>query len=207
YEKVREVVGREFKIGEMFLSGKRRKLMGIEILPAMDKAIEIFQDVVKNSPYGEFGDLALFRLGECYRKLERYQEAKESFQRVIDDYPNSKLISDARFQIALCSQTASLKPPYTQEITKDAIEEFKEFMKEHPDSDSAKEAKESINKLREKEAESLFKIALFYEKQAQYNSAEIYYKDVMNKYPDSKWAAKALEHLNMIEKKKSRRRR
>ncbi len=207
YDKIKEVVGREFKIGEMFLSGKKRKVMGIELLPAMDKAIEIFEDVVKNSPYGEYGDIALFRLGECYRKLGRYQEAKESFQNIINDYPNSKLIPDARFQVALCSQTASLKPSYTQEITKDAIEEFKEFIREHPDSKSAIEAKTSIDILKEKEAESMFKTALFYEKQAKYTSAEIYYRDVIEKYPDSKWSAKSLEHLSMLEKKKSKKKK
>lgn len=205
YEKIKEAVEREYEIGEMFLSGKKRKIMGLEILPAMDKAIEIFQDVVKNSPFGERADMALYRLGECYKKLERFEEAKEAFQRIADDYPASKLVADARFQIALCSKTASLKAPYTQEITEDAIEEFKEFVREHPDSAVVKDAKESIDSLKNREAESLFKIALFYEKQAKYPSAMIYYRDIIDKYPDSEWSAKSLAHLNIIEKKESRK--
>ncbi|MFH0838952.1 MAG: outer membrane protein assembly factor BamD [Candidatus Omnitrophota bacterium] len=207
FEKIKEAVEREFTIGEMFLAGKKRKLMGIELLPAVDKAIEVFQDVVKNSPYGEYGDRALFRLGECYKKIGSYQEAKESFQQIIDDYPNSSLIADARFQIAACSERASLKPSYTQEITKDAIEEFREFVKEHPDTAAAQEAQASIQKLQEKEIENLFSTALFYEKQGKFTSAEIYYRDIIEKYPNSQWSAKSLERLNIIEKRKSKRKR
>ncbi len=201
YEDISQAVEREYKIGEMFMEGKKRKILGLEILPATDKAIEIFKDVVKNSPYGKYGDVALFKLGECYKRLKRFQEAKEAFQMIIDDYPNSPLITQANFQIALCSQIASLEPSYTQEITEDAIEEFEDFIKKHPDSYAKEEAKTAIDKLREKEAKSLYDIGLFYEKQAKYSAAEIYYNDIINKYPDSPWSAKSLERLSIIKKR------
>jgi outer membrane protein assembly factor BamD (BamD/ComL family) len=56
--------------------------------------------------------------------------------------------------------------------------------------------------LREKESQSNYNIGLFYEKQKTYDSAKIYYNEIINNNPQSTWAAKALERLQIIERKK-----
>jgi len=62
------------------------------------------------------------------------------------------------------------------------------------------DAEKNIEKLKEKEAEANFNTGRFYEKQKAYEAARIYYEDVISNYPDSVWAAKALERLQITEK-------
>ena len=71
-ERVDEIIERQYKIGSMFFEGQKAKIMGMKILPAMDKAVEILLKVVENAPYGKYADMAQYKLGEAYKKQEFY---------------------------------------------------------------------------------------------------------------------------------------
>src|SRR5574341_570673 len=73
YPDIQGVVEEEFKIANLFLSGKRRKLKLIKLalFPSMDIAIEIFQKVVENFPYGNLADQAQLNIGRAYQKKRK----------------------------------------------------------------------------------------------------------------------------------------
>ncbi len=45
-----EAIESQFRIGEMYLAGKKLKLLGIPVKASMDRAIEIFAAVVRTAP-------------------------------------------------------------------------------------------------------------------------------------------------------------
>lgn len=198
---VDEVIEREFKIGEAFLSGRKIKVIGAWKIPAKDKAIEIFKAVSDNAPFGKYADLSKFNAGLAYKDIADYSNAMQMFKDVIDRYPNSKIIDKARYQLAECSKLLTLKPAYDQTPTTLARKEFEDFVKKHPDNKSADEAKQIADKLKLREAENAYGIAMFYEKRKALDSAIVYYKDVIANYPETEWAKKAQERLDEIEKK------
>lgn len=200
-ERIQEIIEKQYRIAEEFMAGKKRHALGIN-LPVENPAIEIFSKVVENSTYGPLAASAQYKLGLVLKGLGRYFEAEEEFQNVISNYPNSEWIDAAKFQIASCRASISRSPDYDQEATSEAKEKFEEFIKEHPDAALSREAENNIQRLREKEAESAFGIGRFYEKQKLYDSAKIYYNDVIENYPKSIWAAKSLERLQSMERKK-----
>jgi len=200
-EKVDEIIERQYKIGSMFLDGQKAEILGMKILPATDKAVEILTKVVENAPYGKYADVAQFKLGEAYKKQEFYEEAVLAYQKLIDDYPNSPLIEDAKYQIALCTYYVSRSPYYDQEFTDKAIEEYKELIEKASNVDLHKEATETLGRLREKKARSTFETARFYEKTKHYKSAIIYYKEVVEDYGDTSVAREASERIKELEKK------
>lgn len=172
------------------------------VFPAEDRAIEIFKKVVKNSPYGEGIDEVYYKLGITYRKKGDYRRAKESFNNLIKNFPNSPLADKAEYQAAHCAFKFSLDPSYDQKATDEAITEFKQFVEENPDSKLSKNAKEKLGELNNKRAKKIFDVAVFYEKQGKENSAAIYYEEVVKKYPNTKWGSKAVEKLTVIKEKK-----
>jgi outer membrane protein assembly factor BamD len=200
-ERVNEMIERQYKIGSMFLEGQRAKIMGMKILPAMDKAVEILSEVVENAPYGRYADLAQYKVGEAYKNQEFYEEAVLAYQKLIDDYPNSPLMEDAKYQIALCTYYVSRDPYYDQEFTDRAIAEYEELLKKTSDIELHKEAEETLSRLREKKAKSALGTAKFYERTRHYRSAIVYYKEVAERYADTSVAAEALEKINELEKK------
>jgi len=200
-ERIQEIVEREYKIGEAFMGGEKRKAMGV-VLPVENPAIEIFNKVIENSTYGPKASAAQYKLGLVLKGLTRYYEAEEAFNKVISSYPDSEWAEPAKFQIASCRAAVSRGPEYDQGAAKEAEDKFEAFVKEHPDAVLSGEAEANIDKLRDKEAEGNYNIGVFYEKQKAYQAAKIYYEDVANKSPNSQWAKKALERLQALENKK-----
>ena len=196
-----EVIAREYEIGLLFYGGQKAKILGINLLPATDKAIEIFENVASNDPYGKYADKAQFKIAECYSKDKRFGEAVMAFQKLIDEHPKSKLVEKAKYEVAHATYKASLDPDYDQEVTEEAIEEFEEFIGRNTAESLSVDAEKVLNKLKEKKAQSMFDIAQFYEKQRHFASAAVYYKEITEKYPDTSVAAEALSNYMKVEKR------
>jgi outer membrane assembly lipoprotein YfiO len=200
-ERIQQIIEREYKIAEAFMSGKKRKALGI-VLPVDNPAIEIFSKIVENSTYGPLAPAAQYKLGLVLKGLMRYYEAEEAFNKVITNYPKSEWVTPAQFQLAVSRAAVSKGTEYDQGAAEEAKEKFQEFLEQHPDAVLSRDAQANIAQLREKEAESSFDIARFYERQGQYDAAKIYYKEIVSNYPDNSWAARALERLRVMEKQR-----
>jgi len=200
-ERIKEVNEREYRIGEKFMAGEKRKALGVN-LPVDNPAIEIFTKVIENSNYGPLAPIAQYKLGLVLKGLLRYYEAEDAFNKVVSNYPDSEWASAAKFQIATCRQAVSRSSSYDQGATEEAKIKFEDFVKEHPDAVLSKEAEKNIEQLKEKEAEGSFNVARFYEKQKAYKAAKIYYENVIKNYSDTVWAGKSLERLQILERDK-----
>lgn len=205
--RVDEIIKRQFDIGEKLYKGEKTKFLGVSLKAVPEQIIEVYKKVVSNAPYSKYAPQAQFRTGELYKKLEFYEEAREAFQKIVEDYADSDVADEAKFQVALCASFASGKSGYDQQLTAQAVEEFEEFAREHPDSELVKKAQEEKRHLVNKRANSYFKIARFYERIGRYNSAYIYYNKILEEFRDSSVAPTALERLKVVEnrlKKKGR---
>ncbi len=196
-----DAVEREFLVGEQLFQGERLRLVGPIKLAGLDKAIEIYEHVVQHAPYGAYGPKARLRLGECFLRERRYEEAQRAFQRVVDDYPTSPLVEEAKFRVAFCARQLSLRPSYDQSATDEAIEWYENFIEAHPDSELISQATESLRQLQEIKAEGLAKIARFYETQRKFASAAFYYREILKLYPESLISAQAVAQLRQLEEK------
>ncbi len=200
-ERIGEINEREFAIAEQFMSGEKRKAMGVP-LPVENPAIEIFSKIVENAPYGPLAAKAQYKLGLVLKGLSRLAEAEEAFTKVVTNYPESEWAEPAKFQLANTKAGLARNADYDQGATREAKEQFEDFVKSNPDAELSKEAEKNINRLKDKESESDYNAGRFYEKQKQFDSAKIYYEGIIKGNPDSAWAARALERMNIMENRK-----
>ncbi len=198
-ERAAEIVEAQYTIGNQLLEGKNRRGVWIEaVMGGDDRVIEIFKTVIKNAPYGKFAAISQYKIGLYLKEKGLYQEARDEFEKTLNDYPNSEWAKAAKFQIAMADTSRSSNVQHEQKVTGVALEEFNEFVKSHPESELTPQAKNQIARLRDKEAENQFIIAEFYSKQKNYKSAKVYYKEIVDKYADTVFAAKALARLKSI---------
>ena len=197
-DRIKDAIKREFEIANDFAGGGKVKILGMAVLSGQEKALELYKHIVKNAPYGTFGDQAQFQMGEVYKAQAEFQEAQKAFQIVVDEYPNSDLVTKARYQIAYCSMQASKKSQYNDQYAERAIEEFEGFKNSFPSDKQAVEADEAIKTLRAKKALSAYEVAAFYEKQKKFASAKVYYQEVAEKYPESPSAQAAKKRLEAL---------
>ncbi|MFQ5952585.1 MAG: outer membrane protein assembly factor BamD [Candidatus Omnitrophota bacterium] len=199
-----ELIEREYNIANIFQTKDEPKLMELELSLSLERSVEIYKKVVENSPFGEYADKALYRMADSYRRLFKYNEAMEAYERIINDYPQSKLAPEAKYQLAYTIYEASRDPDYDQENTEEALEKFEKIIETTAIPGIAEEADKVMDRLKNKKAESLLRIAEFYEKRGRHASALYYCNDIVSEYPDTEAAKIAelkAEYLNLKAKK------
>ena len=195
-----KVVERQYLIANLLLEGKAKDShFAMSFLGTDYNVIEIFKKVIKNDPYGAYAPASQYKMGLFHLQRQEYQEARDEFEKTVNDYPDSKWAESARYQIAVADSKRSVKPQYDQKVTGIAVEGFKDFVQTHPDSELSSDAKAEIDRLRVKEAENAFVVAKYYEKHKAFSAARIYYQSVVDKYGDTIWGEKALKKVQLID--------
>lgn len=196
-----EIVKRQFDIAEKLYGGKKTKFAGISFTAMPEQIIEIYKKVVSNAPYSEYAPIAQYRIGELYKRIAFYREARDAFQKILDDYPDSSVATDAKFQVAMCASIASGGSDYDQSLAEQAMEEFEDFARQNPDSELVKKALKEKKQIIETRANHYFKTAIFYERVGKYNSAAIYYKKILDEFPGASAVPDASKRLEAAEKR------
>jgi len=197
-----EIIKIQYDIGLKFLKGEGKRTGIIAALSISEyDVVEVFKTIIKNAPYGELAPVAQYKIGLYLLEKGLYQEARDEFERVLNNYPESEWAKAAKYQIAVSDAKRSTAAAYDQKITQAAIEEFKEFVEVYPEAELSREAKGEIAKLRDKEAENAFLVAQYYEKTKNYKAAKIYFQSVVNDYSQTIWASKALSRIQEIGQK------
>lgn len=203
-ENIDEIIARQFNIGKICASKDNPKIMGTDIMTSYDRAIEIYKKVVDNAPFGKLADEAQFNMGVVLKQSERYDEAIEAFQKILEDYPASQFAEKAKYEVAYCAYKASLKPAYDSEPTDKAIKAFQEFAQNNRDEKLSEDADKTLRRLKDKAAEKSILTARFYESQKHYNSAIVYYQDVIDRFPDSSFVAEAKAKIGELQNKRAK---
>ncbi len=188
----------QFKIGNLFFDGERHKAFGIRLFPARDKAIEIYQQIVKNGPYSEVGPQAQYRIGLAHEQRKEYISAVRAYEKLIERYPDHALAESAYYQIGRAYQEQAGRAEYDQNAANQAVDAYTDFLVRHPSSGMATEAETARTALSHEQARGLFQIGSFYEKQKQYSAALIYYHDAIEHSPNSDWAVAARDKVSIL---------
>ncbi len=201
-ERSGEIVKRQYEMGVRYLEGKSKKDSWIDNLSGADyNVVDIFKSVIKNAPYGEFAAPSQYKIGLYLLENNLYQEARDEFEKVMNDYPNSEWAKAAKYQIAVTDSKRSAGEQYDQKITQSAVKEFQEFTEHYPDAELTNEAREQVLRLKEKEAKNTFLVAQFYEKQKNYKAAKMYYQTIVDDYKTSTMASQALQKIRELSAK------
>ena len=197
-ERAAQIVGLEYNIANHLLENKGRSKWAEAVVGSDDRVIEILRTVIKDAPYGKYAAISQYKIGLYLKEKGLYQEARDEFEKTMNDYPTSEWAQASKFQIAMADTGRASDAQHEQKVASIAMEEFNEFVKTHPDSQLAPEAKAQMMRLKTKEAENNFVIAKFYQKQKNFKAARIYYKEVADNYADTLWGPKALAELKKI---------
>jgi outer membrane protein assembly factor BamD len=193
------VVERQYTIANLFLEGKTKDREFAQSLLGTDYKIpDVFIKVIKNDPYGPYAPASQYKIGLFHLEKKEYQEARDAFEKTVNDYPDSKWAESARYQIAVADAKRSVGAQYDQKTTTIAVQGFEDYVKANPDSQLSDSAKAQISQLRLKEAENNFVVGEYYWKTKKYRSAKLYWQTVVADYADTPWAVKAEEKLKTI---------
>ncbi len=157
-----------------------------------DDAITAFQQFTFRFPTHGRVEEARYMLAQSYFGKGEYVTAAHEFSRLADDYPTGPWADDARFRTCQAYLRLSPDPQLDQEYTRAAIDHCQSLVAYYPDSEYAPKAKAIVEDMQTKLAQKLFEGGEYYFKRKAFDSAIIYFQDVVTKFPDTKVAPEAL---------------
>ena len=196
-----EAIEGQFRIGEMYLAGKKLKLLGIPFATSMDRAVEIFAAVIRTAPYGKYTARAQFDIGLAREKQGANDAALQAYRAVVDKFPNDPIAADAQYQIGYIWFRASKSGTKDLAATNNARTAFQDFLFRYPNSEKGSQARANLAQLENKATSSSFEVARFYDKQKMYRAAVIYYNEVIRQQPGSAESEKAKKRIEELRAK------
>ena len=193
-----EAIEGQFRIGEVYLAGKKLKLLGIPLATSMDRAVEIFASIIRTAPYGKYTARAQFDIGLAREKQGANDAAMQAYQAVIDKFPNDPAAADAQYQIGYIWWTAAKGGTKDIAATNNARVAFQDYLFRYPNSEKAAQARANLQQLEHKSTSTSFDVARFYDKQKAYRAAVIYYNEVIRQQPGSAESEKAKKRIEEL---------
>ena len=155
-------------------------------------AATAFKTVINVGRGTDYAKSAQFFLAESYYNSSQYLLAANSYQQFTTLYPRSPKRQTAAFKEALSYYNLSPRYRIDQTYTRQAIEKFRLFISRYQDTDQADQAAQYLTDMRSKLAKKHFHAAEMYIRTEQYEAATIYYDLVIDDYPETSWAERAL---------------
>ncbi len=191
----------QFRVGEIYLHGKKLKFMGIPLASALDRAVTIFANVVRTAPFGKYTARAQFDIGLAREKQGANDAAIQAYQAVVDKFPNEPIAVDAQYQIGYIWFTAAQLGTNDAAAAGNAKTGFQDFLFHYPKSEKASQARKNLDILEHKQTSNSYNVAKFYDKQKYYRAAVIYYNEVIRQQPGSKESNEAKKRIDQLRAK------
>src|SRR5881398_612753 len=196
-----EAIEGQFRIGEVYLAGKKLRILGIPVASSLERAVAIFASVVRTAPYGKYTARAQFDIGLVREKQGANDAAIEAYQAVVDKFPNEPIAVDAQYQIGYIWFHASKTGTKDIAAASKAKTAFQDFLFHYPNSEKAAQARADLGLLEQKQTSSSFEVAKFYDKQKYYRAAVIYYNEVIRQQPGSTESNLAKKRIDQLRAK------
>jgi outer membrane protein assembly factor BamD len=193
-----QALGEQYRIANLYLAGEPQRVWKIPVGASMDKTVEMYEQIIKNAPFGTYAAQSEFKIGLAREQQRRYTDAVDAYQKVLDDYPTNAVASDAQYQIGYAWMRAASSANYDQSAARKAIDAFQDFLVRYPNSDKAAQAQTNIVNMGKEQTQGAYNIAQFYEKQHDTRAAYIYYNEVVREDPNSAQAQKAKKRIQEL---------
>ncbi|MGD0251369.1 MAG: tetratricopeptide repeat protein [Verrucomicrobiota bacterium] len=195
-----DVLWRQYAIANRYLHGQWFKLWGyLPLYPSMDQTAKMFGKIVNNGPYSDVAPHAQLRIGAAREKSKDYTEAVKAYETAADRYHNQPVIAaDALYREGIAYQKQAATAEYDQSTASHAIAAYTDFITLFPDDKRVPRVQRAIAVLKAEQVRGNFEIAQFYEKSKKWSGAVVYYNEVLQLDPNSRFAAQARQRIESL---------
>lgn len=141
--------------------------------------------------------LSYWYLAQAHEKKAEHILAATTFSRVAQSFPDDSLADDAMLASGDSYLEAWRRPDLDPQYGTFAQMQYRQLLSTYPDSPLAGRAQAGLQKIDEEFAAKDYLNAMFYVSRGAFDSAIIYFKDIVKDYPNTDHARMAL--LRMVE--------
>ncbi len=143
-------------------------------------------------PGSDHVDDAIFLLGMCHLKLGENALARDEFDRLLRDFPQTSHREEALYERALSWFDDARQPTLDPEPTQAALDAFQSYLKSYPDGKYKAEAQDYAHRCLDRLATKAYLNAETYVRLQHPEAAAIYFEKALKILPDFSHAGDAL---------------
>jgi len=189
-----EVLRREFQIGESLAAA--RVWLLFFTAKRTEEGVRVLERVIERAPTGPLADRAVYAIGEAYFRDGDYAKARDAYDRLLKQYPNSQLVIRARVRRATANQRLAEGPAYDHAPAQAARRDMEDLARMSGSERVARYARD----LRDITARGDYDAGLFYFGRYSIEGGIRYMKAIMARYPDSEYADRAERILALLKR-------
>lgn len=159
---------------------------------------EMLQRVRKNAPRANSAPRAQHALGQLYENRKKPERAISAYEELVGEFPNSGYAPNAQFRIGEILLQSASEGNQDQANLERAKNAYQDLLLAYPSSEFASQARQRIASIGSKDIEASYKVAEFYRKKGQLQSAAYYYQEVINKSAPGPLRDKAAAQLAKV---------
>ena len=200
----KEAIQDKFQIAEKFREGSGKPLFGVRYLPKWlggeTLSLEIYDEIATILPSDPIAAKSLYAKGLLLKEMGQWKESVDAFYNLIRRFPHDALAAEAYVEsneVFLVQAAIEIQNP---DILGMARVNVKRFESDFPNDDRIELVRRGVQKVEERYAEALLEAGMLYERKGEPRSAEIYYKNAIHHFPETKVAALSELRLKRLEK-------
>ncbi len=193
-----EALRLEVIIAETYLTGVKRKFLGLRILDSEDTAFEILDDVSIGYPNEPIAPLAIRIKADYLFRTGEYPLAELEYARLIQEYPRHRYHQPALRRSAEAALAGFRGIDYDEAALIEAGERFSDYRLRYPAAADGDNVALILRNIAAFRAEKEYAIASYYERTRHLSSAVFYYESIVRNWPDSIAAGKARSRLAVL---------
>lgn len=198
-EQFHTALEREFEIARMFTGGVNRHFLGFRILPAEGEGEELFIRIQERSPGSEIGERASLGLSDYYFDAGQMDLAAEAYDLFLQNYPRSTQREWAMLRLIQASLARFRGPDFDPTGLIEAGQRLRMFQGEFPASADRIGAAALLVRINESLATKDLRSAQWYERRDRDASAAFLYRRIIEQYPETIAAQRAIGRLAALD--------
>ncbi len=172
------------KIAQAAADGSIQKnFLGIHSRLATDKIVEMLGQVRDNAPKTYTAAQAQLTIGRIYQDEHNVAKSIEAYRQLVRDQPDCNEAPEALFRVGVVLTEDATRGNRNQATLDLAREAFNDYLTQYPTHSRNAEARQLLANLGSRELQGSFNIAEYYYKISQFESAKVYYRDVLKRAP------------------------
>jgi len=193
-----QALTQEFVIAEVFLSGTRRKFLGLRILKADDIGLAILDDIAANHPGTRLSELATVTKANYYFRTSDFTMAEFEYNQLLENYDRSRYTRPALLQSARAALASFGGVRFDDAPLIEADERFRRYLNLYPGSAEQEGIGLILDDITETRASKELTIGRYYVRAGHPEAAKFYFNSTREHWPETVAAIKAAEELDKL---------
>ncbi len=188
-------IARQFEMAMEYLNGRKKTVLFFRV-SAFDDGVKMMEKVSDRMGNADIAKRALVSVARAYEKRKQYNEAYLKWSEISLKWPTGEIARDALLAMAKNKYDSFNGPAFDASSLISARTYYENFRLRYPEEAKKLNIDEIFKRIDEQLAEKNLLIARYYERTGSTGPANMYYRMVTDKWPDTQAAQTARQKIS-----------